>query len=222
LSKVSEITGLSKGYLSKLESGAVGAANPSRSTLAALARALPSFRPLAHTLAPGQGADQLDYAGMLSSTPRVPPGSVLSGTEDERPELASASAPVQRPIHLGWRELEILAALIALESAALPFRITAPLLVRATGRDVSSTQATLEHLVHDGIINVAAPSLPGGPFAFRLTADAAARLGVTRLGDILLLAATLIAGATPIQHDAASPVPSVQRQAHTKVTHEPG
>jgi hypothetical protein len=37
-----------------------------------------------------------------------------------------------------------------------------------------------------------------------------------------LLAATLIAGATPIQHDAASPVPSVQRQAHTKVTHEPG
>src|SRR5215831_14940579 len=53
LTALSAHTGLSKGYLSKLESGAPSAANPSRATLAALARALPSFRPLAHTLEPG-------------------------------------------------------------------------------------------------------------------------------------------------------------------------
>src|SRR5690348_17096672 len=57
LSDLARNAGLSKGYLSKLESGALGAANPSRATLAALARALPSFRPLALTLAPGLGAE---------------------------------------------------------------------------------------------------------------------------------------------------------------------
>src|SRR5437588_412086 len=46
LTELSARTGLSKGYLSKLESAHAAAQNPSRATLAALARALPSFRPL--------------------------------------------------------------------------------------------------------------------------------------------------------------------------------
>src|SRR5262252_764518 len=61
LSELAAVTGLSKGYLSKLESGDVTARNPSRATLAALARALPSFRPLANTLEPGAALAALDY-----------------------------------------------------------------------------------------------------------------------------------------------------------------
>src|SRR5260370_41996529 len=56
LSELAAVTGLSKGYLSKLESGHVAALNPSRATLAALARALPSFRALAPTLEPARMA----------------------------------------------------------------------------------------------------------------------------------------------------------------------
>src|SRR6185437_8169464 len=50
LSEVAERSGLSKGYLSKLESAHPSAANPSRATLAALARALPSTIPLIQKL----------------------------------------------------------------------------------------------------------------------------------------------------------------------------
>ena len=60
LTELSARTQLSKGYLSKLESGAVGAANPSRATLAALARALPSFGPVAHMFGPDGAREELD------------------------------------------------------------------------------------------------------------------------------------------------------------------
>src|SRR5947209_18386370 len=61
LTELSARTGLSKGYLSKLESAHAAAQNPSRATLAALARALPSFRPLANTLEPGATLAALDF-----------------------------------------------------------------------------------------------------------------------------------------------------------------
>jgi transcriptional regulator with XRE-family HTH domain len=63
LTELSTRTQLSKGYLSKLESGATGAANPSRATLAALARALPSFGPVAHMFGPEGAREELDFDG---------------------------------------------------------------------------------------------------------------------------------------------------------------
>ncbi|HEX9067441.1 MAG TPA: helix-turn-helix transcriptional regulator, partial [Ktedonobacterales bacterium] len=52
LAELSARSGISKGYLSKLESGHPSARNPSRATLAGLERALPGLSPLAHMLGP--------------------------------------------------------------------------------------------------------------------------------------------------------------------------
>lgn len=186
LTELSARTGLSKGYLSKLESGATGAVNPSRATLAALARTLPSFRPLAHTLEPGLGAEGLALAGIA---PSHGPVDVEPGAE---------------PIRLGWRELEVLAALVALDAAALPMPITAPVLARAVGRDVETVGSILARLVAREVVAISAPARPGGPPAYACAPGAAATIGVSRLGELLVLAATLIAGAPPTQPPATS------------------
>src|SRR5262249_40815382 len=55
LNELAARSGLSKGYLSKLESAHHSAANPSRATLAALARALPTTLPLIQHMAPEEG-----------------------------------------------------------------------------------------------------------------------------------------------------------------------
>src|SRR6478752_6342697 len=69
LTELSARTGLSKGYLSKLESGHDGARNPSRATLAALARELPSFRPYAHTL---ESTAPLGALALADAAPPLP------------------------------------------------------------------------------------------------------------------------------------------------------
>src|SRR5262245_20616998 len=106
LSELSRATGLSKGYLSKLESGDATATNPSRATLAALARALPSFRPLAHTLEPAASLATLAFAQAAPQVPQVAPGP--AGTMEEN------------PVALGWRELEVVLALLVLQQSAAP------------------------------------------------------------------------------------------------------
>src|SRR5262249_31227955 len=113
LSELSRAAGLSKGYLSKLESGDATAANPSRAPLAALARALPSFGPLAHTLEPAAPLGMLAFAHAVPQVPEVAPG--------------PAGALEENPIALGWRELEVVLALLVLEQAAGPVRPTAGL-----------------------------------------------------------------------------------------------
>jgi transcriptional regulator with XRE-family HTH domain len=178
LTALSERTALSKGYLSKLESGAAGAANPSRSTLAALARALPSFRPLAHTLAPGLGADGLDFSGLVTASSSV----------DVAPRDPA-------PIHLGWRDLEVLAALVTLDGACLPEPITAPVVARAVQREVRRVRAILAGLVETGVVRIHPPARPGALPSYSLADGAAERIGVTRLGDLLVLAGALLAGA---------------------------
>jgi len=175
-------TGLSKGYLSKLESGAASAANPSRATLAALARALPSFRPLAHTLEPGLGAEELAFEGWRT-------GEALASSP------ASAPAVPRTLIQLGWRELELLAALTVLDAAALPYPATAVVIARATSRDVASVATVLADLQRSGLVCEQPPAAPGAPPTYRCADDTAARVGVARLGDTLLLAAALLAGA---------------------------
>src|SRR5689334_24274434 len=87
LGELSARTGLSKGYLSKLESGHDGARNPSRATLAALARELPSFRPYAHSLEPATPL------GALALADAAPP-----------PPLMSNALGEHLPLQLGWRD----------------------------------------------------------------------------------------------------------------------
>lgn len=185
LTELSATTGLSKGYLSKMESGVAGAANPSRATLAALARALPSFRPLAHTLEPGLGAAALDYG------PRLPPPQVAHPLPSA---VDGGVAPEPDPIQLGWRELELLAALMAVDAAAVPVPLTAPVLARATGREAHEVVATLGHLVAQGVVVMERPGYHHAVATYRSAADLPARVGVSRLGDLLVLAAALIAG----------------------------
>jgi hypothetical protein len=98
------------------------------------------------------------------------------------------------PIQLGWRDLEVLAALTTLEAAAPPHRVTGAILARAVGRDGAAVRGVLDHLVRSGVLAVVPPTRPGGPVGYRIDQLAEHRLGVTRLGDLLLLAAVLLAG----------------------------
>jgi transcriptional regulator with XRE-family HTH domain len=174
-------TGLSKGYLSKLESGAMGAANPSRATLAALARALPSFRPLALTLAPGlaPGLGAEDLAFEL-----VTPPPTAAAPEEGRYDLVR--------LRLGWKELEVLAALMVLECAALPHPLTASLIARSIDRAVASVRTTLSHLCHGGLVREILPRSAGQRAQYEAVEGALHQVGAARVGDLLLLATALI------------------------------
>jgi transcriptional regulator with XRE-family HTH domain len=182
LTELSVRTQLSKGYLSKLESGAAGAANPSRATLAALARALPSFGPVAHMFGPEGAREELDFG---SRTRRLQPALRV---------VAAPSAEPGVPIALGWRALEVLTALVALDAAALPLPVTCVVIARAVGREARDVRPVLDELVQMGLALRVAPARPGGLAWYRCADDAAARLGVSKLGDLLVLAAALLAG----------------------------
>ena len=178
LSELSARTGLSKGYLSKLESGHITAQNPSRATLAALARALPSFRPLANTLEPGAALAALDF-----------------GAEQPAPAQRADMRPDEDPVRLGWKELELLVALFALDSAALPIPLTSVTLARAVDRDHAETLATLGRLVAMGVVERERPQHVGATMSFRPSVRASALTGLERVGDALVLAASLLAQA---------------------------
>jgi transcriptional regulator with XRE-family HTH domain len=119
LSDLAARSGLSKGYLSKLESAHHSAANPSRATLAALARALPSTLPLIQHLAPDEGLPTARslVAGQWSTAARP---------AEELPHLPAfeESAGMGSPIEASgdslagsWTEWELLLALVVLEGA---------------------------------------------------------------------------------------------------------
>jgi transcriptional regulator with XRE-family HTH domain len=189
LSELSARTGLSKGYLSKLESGHVTAQNPSRATLAALARALPSFRPLANTLEPGAALAALDFG--------VDPLSTTQGS-DTSPDEPHA------PVRLGWQELELLVALLTLDSAALPLPLTSVILARAIGRSQEETLATLARLTAMGVVEREESLQRGAPPGYRVTERASQVTGLTRTGDALVLAGSLLAQA-PLRPKRAMP-----------------
>ncbi|MBF6589433.1 MAG: helix-turn-helix transcriptional regulator [Ktedonobacterales bacterium] len=189
LTELSTRTGLSKGYLSKLESGYASARNPSRATLAALGRALPSFRPLAHTLEPATPLGALALADAAPLPPLAAPAEQPLG--EDHP---AAPAPIQ----LGWRELELLVALLALEQSAAPLPLTALTLARATGRTRDHITPTLERLLSMGVIERMPPTRVGGAPSYRRAPGAMAHAGLSRLGDVLVLAGALLSQA-PIQ-----------------------
>jgi transcriptional regulator with XRE-family HTH domain len=209
LTDLSGRTGLSKGYLSKLEAGVVGAANPSRATLAALARALPGFRPIAHTLEPGLSASGLAFDGVAREVSAAPSRSHAA----DAPMGTHATQPLP-PVQLGWRDLEVLAALVTLEAAALPLPITLVVLARAVGRTRADIFGPLERLMAADMVAVHPPVRAGGPETYRCAVGAAERIGVARVGDLLLLAAALLAGAPPpagtartLDHDRCRELP---------------
>lgn len=177
LADLARHTSLSKGYLSKLESGALGAANPSRATLAALAHALPSFRPLALTLAPGLGVEELAFEGVAPS--------VSAAAPDEGRSDASR-------LRLGWKELEVLAALMVLESAALPHPLSATIIARSIDRGVDAVRGTLADLCHSGLVEERPAQSSGLRAEYRLIEGALREVGAARVGDLLLLATALI------------------------------
>ena len=178
LTELSAMSGLSKGYLSKLESGHPTAQNPSRATLAALARALPSFRPLAHTLEPG---GQLEPLAFDVSLPRILP-LVISGPR-ENPERRS---------QIGWRELEVLVAAVTLERAAPVQPLSAVALARAVGRSVDEVEPIIRHLVEAELLLPRAQVRPGAPAAYICGPDITERAGISRVGDALVLAAAVL------------------------------
>jgi transcriptional regulator with XRE-family HTH domain len=182
LSELSAATGLSKGHLSKLESGHPTAANPSRATLAALARTLPSFRPLANTLEP---------TAPLSALAFVAPAPQSDGAREQ-------------PIRLGWRELEVTLALLVLEQSAAPQPITALLIARSVGRAPGDVRPVLDHLVAQGVLAQHAPLRPCAAPTYRRTPAFEERLGIMRVGDALVLAAALLAQA-PAERRRAHP-----------------
>jgi len=177
LGELSARTGLSKGYLSKLESGHETALNPSRATLAALARALPSFRSLAHTLEPGGALAPLAFAA-----PMVPEALLDANGE-----------AVDSPVRLGWRELEVVVALMTLEQAAIPQPITALIVARALGRRRADVEPVLDGLVAMGVLRRLPPGRPGDVPRYARADDLERRVGITRVGDALILAAALLA-----------------------------
>lgn len=178
LSELADVTGLSKGYLSKLESGHVAALNPSRATLAALARALPSFRALAHTLEPARMAG-LTFAEPVPEVPQL--------------VMSEADAVAETPIRLGWRELEVLVAVLTLERAAVLQPLTVVLIARATGRPGATVRPVLEALERMGVLAGHPPARFGGASTYTTAADFEAHVGIRQIGDALVLAAALLA-----------------------------
>lgn len=189
LMELSARTQLSKGYLSKLESGAAGAANPSRATLAALARALPSFGPVAHMFGPGGAREALDFEQTAS-----PPRPTLR-------VVASPSTEPGAPIALGWRALEVFTALVALDAAALSNVYTAVVIARAVGRSLAEVAPVLEELVDMALVIREPPTRTGAQPSYRCSDHATTSLGVARLGDVLVLAAALLAASTAPARD---------------------
>src|SRR5579862_1738446 len=153
LVELSDRTGLSKGYLSKLEASREGARNPSRATLVALARALPGFRPLAYTLEPSTPLDAQSLA--LAEAP-LRPSAFFIGQRDQDDEQADVG-----PIQLGWRELELLVALLALERSAQAYPLTARVIARTVDRSTESVSAVLERLEQQGVVRCFPPTRPG-------------------------------------------------------------
>ena len=179
LTELAATTGLSKGYLSKLESGHTTALNPSRATLASLAQALPSFGPIAHSLGP------VADVGPVAMRP--------AGGEVTR--LRSPLEPPDRepPIALGWPELELVVAIVTLDHAAVMQPITSIVIARAVGRARAAIEPVLKRLTEMRVLRKRPPTYSGGPVSYECAADFETRVGITRPGDALVLAAALLA-----------------------------
>lgn len=193
LTDLSERSGLSKGYLSKLESGQDGARNPSRATLVALARALPSFRPLAYQLEPAESSAAGAPLAFAEAVPRPPQLLIDAGSS------AGEAGEATSPIEIGWRELEALVALLALDRSGSPHPLSALLVARALDRPRDQVIPALERLTRAGVLRCLPPLRPGAAPTYAPQPALEERVGLSRLGDALVLAAALLAQAPALR-----------------------
>ncbi len=183
LTELSARTGLSKGYLSKLESGHPSARNPSRATLAALARALPNFGTLAHVLEPGDAAPAIAAPG---------------AAEEERAFARPDGWAAADPLRLTWRELEVLVVVLVLDQAASRQPLTSIVIARTLRRPAREVELTLGGLVERGLLRQSPPAFHGGSAAYNRTPQFAEMTGLNRIGDALLVSAALLTRATSV------------------------
>ncbi len=184
LSELAERSGLSKGYLSKLESAHPSAANPSRATLAALARALPSTLPLIQYLDPDAGlpAPITLLRGGQAGTVRRP----LTQVEAAEVALPLLADGEEEGLPASWAEWEILLALIMLERSGLG-PPTLPVLARACGIETLSS-AALARLENAGLLQPLPPARQGAPARYTQGPTRLDKLGIQRPADFFLKA----------------------------------
>lgn len=189
LSELAERSGLSKGYLSKLESAHPSAANPSRATLAALARALPSTIPLIQNLDPDAGLpaprtllrrDQQQPANRSLNQPE--------GADLAYPDLSTTLAQNNtQALPASWAEWEILLALMLFERGGLGSP-TLPVLARACGAETLNSSA-LSHLENAGLLRPIPPTRQGEATRYTQGPTKLDELGIQRPADLLMRAA---------------------------------
>ncbi|HEU5367776.1 MAG TPA: helix-turn-helix transcriptional regulator [Ktedonobacterales bacterium] len=188
LQEVANRSGLSKGYLSKLESAHPSAANPSRATLAALARALPSSVPLIEKLDAEAG---LPSPKTLLRTPQREAAGyqVEQAEEAEALTLALAEGGTEG-LPASWAEWEIMLALMILENSKLG-PPTLPVLSRACGVEMLDSKA-LARLENARLLQRLPPARPGEPIRYTQGPVMLDAFGIQRPADCLLRAAIML------------------------------
>jgi transcriptional regulator with XRE-family HTH domain len=188
LGELSARSGLSKGYLSRLESAHPAAANPSRATLAALARALPSTLPLIQNLDPDAGLPspkallRAYQEAPVHPTPR--PGAAAVASPDSETLLSERGL---EGLPASWEEWEIILALTILESSGLGSP-TLAVLMRACNTETLSSKALLQ-LENAGLVQRIPPARPGEAVRYTQGPKKLDEFGIKRPADFFMRAA---------------------------------
>ena len=203
LTELAAATGLSKGYLSKLESAHPSAANPSRATLAALARALPSTIPLIQNLDPDAGLPA--PRTLLRRDQQRPANRPPEGADFAYPGFNTALAQNEtQALPSSWAEWEILLALMLFERGGLGSP-TLPVLARACGVETLDSSALL-HLEHAGLLRPIPPARQGEATRYTQGPTKLDELGIQRPADLLMRAAISLF-LKPGKSDRQAPAP---------------
>lgn len=182
-------SGLSKGYLSKLESAHPSAANPSRATLAALARSLPATLPLIQQLDPSEKLPTLaillqEQQGISTSTPQ---------DHEQTLALALLGSPVNTVDHIpqtlpgNWADWEIVLAVRILENSGLG-PPTQGVLARACGTETLSSES-LGRLEQAGLLRRIPSARPGEASRYTQGPTPLEQFGIQRPADFFIRAA---------------------------------
>ncbi len=215
LSELAARSGLSKGYLSKLESAHPSAANPSRATLAALARALPSTLPLIQHLAPEEGLPTpRSLVGRQWNVIAQPPRDLLAPFDAG--QVAGAGQPdaaKSEGLVGSWAEWELLLALAVVEGAGFG-PPTLAVLERAC-KGEAPLAPLLEKLERRGALRKIPPAHVGGPARYTLEGTKLDTAHMQRPARVFMQAAmNLLLGVGIHKDDRATP--SSGRIAHDK------
>ncbi len=188
LNELAARSGLSKGYLSKLESAHPSAANPSRATLAALARALPSTVPLIQHLDPVDGLPT--PATVLRRDSPQARDRMERSSPAEPPAMLGSSGPIKEfllGVSISWSEWELLLALMVLERSGLG-PPTQALLARVCGVE-DTNDDPLARLEKVGMVRRLPPKQVGVTCCYTLNHTLLDQQHIQRPADLFLRAA---------------------------------